>query len=88
MGLDRQEHEHARAAAAADERQRGPVTRAQEGDDDERDKEDCRGAEVVHEREAAQADERQGHEQAQVFLAEQAVQRGGAREDVAQFGKL
>ena len=88
VALDCQQHHTACKAACADQAEGCKVARAQVCDDEEGHEEHQRGAEVVLQGKARAADGGQADEHPQVALVEQPVERGRAREDVADLGKL
>ena len=80
------QHDHARAeAAGAHKADGGEIARTQVRDDKERHEEHKCGAEVVLQRETAAANGGQTDEHPQVALVEQAVERCGAGENIADF---
>ena len=80
------QHDHASAeAAGAHKADGGEIARTQVRDDEERHEEHKCGAEVVLQRETAAADGGQTDEHPQVALVEQAVERCGTGENIADF---
>ena len=80
------QHNHAGAEAArANKADGGKIARTQVRNDEERHEEHKRGTKVVLQRETAAADGGQANEHPQVALAEQAVERCGTGENIADF---